>query len=69
RGEGDPMKAEFLLPDFVEELLKRDEIDVRVFCSNDTWYGLTYKEDIPSVREAFKRMVDEGVYPSPLFTD
>ena len=67
RGEGDPMKAEYLLPNFVEELLQKNEVDVKVLPSKDTWYGLTYKEDIPAVREAFKRMVSEGTYSSPLF--
>lgn len=69
RGEGDPMKAEYLLPDFVEELLQKNEVDVKVLPSHDTWYGLTYKEDIPAVRAAFKRMVSSGVYASPLFGD
>ena len=69
RGEGDPMKAEYLLPNFVEELLQKNEVDVKVLPSKDTWYGLTYKEDIPAVREAFKRMVSSGVYASPLFGD
>lgn len=64
--EGDPLKDEYLLPDFIEELLKKKQIDVKVLCSHDTWYGLTYKEDIPSVRAAFKKMVADGIYPSPL---
>ena len=28
--------------------------------------GVTYKEDKPRVQEAISRLVDEGIYPSPL---
>lgn len=67
RGEGDPMKAEYLLPDFVEELLAKKQIDVKVLLSDDTWYGLTYKEDIPAVQEAFRKMTADGIYPGTLY--
>ncbi|MQN01740.1 MAG: nucleotidyltransferase [Lachnospiraceae bacterium] len=67
KGNGDPMKDEFLIPEFVGELLEKKEIDVKVLKSHDTWYGLTYKEDVPAVQASFKKMVEEGIYPSPLY--
>ena len=33
---------------------------VRVLKSTDTWYGMTYKEDGPAVRESIERLVRDG---------
>ena len=41
-----PLKSEYLIPTFIGELLEQDRISVKVLRSNDTWYGMTYKEDV-----------------------
>ena len=42
---------------------------VKVLCSNDTWYGMTYKEDVVAVKESFKEMLEKGIYRGELFFD
>ena len=42
---------------------------VKVLRSNDTWYGMTYKEDVAAVKESFKEMLEQGVYKEELFAD
>ena len=64
-----PLKAEFLIPIFVGQLLKRGEISVKVLRSNDTWYGMTYKEDVAAVKEAFCGLIEAGEYKEDLFSD
>ena len=64
-----PLKAEYLIPTFIGELLKKGEIAVKVLRSNDTWYGMTYKEDVAAVKESFKEMLEQGVYKEELFAD
>lgn len=64
-----PMKAEFLLPAYIGKLLKRDEIKVCVCKTNGVWYGMTYKEDVPVVYAAFKKMLEGGKYREELFLD
>ena len=45
-------------------------MSVKVLRTNDTWYGMTYKEDVAAVKESFrKKMLDAGVYQSDLFAD
>ena len=39
------------------------------FCGNDTWYGMTYHEDVAAVKDSFKRMLENGVYKTDLFSD
>lgn len=64
-----PLKAEYLIPTFIGELLSQNKISVKVLKTNDTWYGMTYKEDVPAVKESFARMLAEGIYQADLFSD
>ena len=48
-----PLKAEYLIPTFIGELLEQGKMSVKVLRSNDTWYGMTYKEDVISVKDSF----------------
>ena len=66
---GNSMKAEFLIPTFIGELLAEDKMSVKVLRTNDTWYGMTYKEDVAVVKESFRDMLERGVYKEELFCD
>ena len=47
-------KSEFLIPTIVDELINSGEVKVKLLETNDKWLGITYKDDLPSVREALK---------------
>ena len=64
-----PLKSEYLIPIYIGELLKKGKMSVKVLKTNDTWYGMTYHEDVAAVRESFKEMLDNGVYKVDLFSD
>lgn len=64
-----PLKAEYLIPIYIGELLKKDQMSVKVLRTNDTWYGMTYHEDVAAVKESFRQMLAEGVYKEELFSD
>ena len=64
-----PLKAEYLIPVFIGDLLNAGKISVKVLKSNDAWYGMTYKEDVAAVRDSFRKMLDRGIYKSDLFSD
>lgn len=64
-----PLKAEYLIPTFIGALLSQNKISVKVLKTNDAWYGMTYKEDVPAVKESFARMLAEGIYQADLFSD
>ena len=65
----DPLKAEYLLPVFIGKLMNEGKMSVKVLKSNDTWYGMTYHEDVASVKDSFKKMLDSGIYKTDLFSD
>ena len=62
-----PMKAEYLLPIKVGELLEENKVQVKVLEAKDKWYGVTYKEDKALVEAAFADMKAAGKYPQKLW--
>ncbi len=65
--EGNEMKAEYLLPTVVDQLIREGKAQVTVLNTEDKWFGVTYKEDKEFVVNSFKELVDKGIYPEKLF--
>ena len=61
-------KAEFLIPEVVDAMIKEGTGHCSVLTSNDKWYGVTYQEDKHMVVDAFKKLVADGVYPERLWS-
>ena len=61
------MKAEYLLPTIVGQLLRGGDAEVTVLQSNDKWFGVTYREDKEYVVASVRSLVEAGLYPSNLF--
>ena len=61
------LKAEFYLPFAVDEMIRTNLAKVKVLESRDQWFGITYKEDKPEVKEKINALVEKGVYPPKLF--
>ena len=66
---GNPLKVEYLIPIFIGELLEQGKMSVKVLKTNDTWYGMTYHEDVAAVKDSFQKMLENGVYKADLFSD
>lgn len=65
----DPLKSEYLIPVFIGQLLKQGKTNVKVLRTDDTWYGMTYKEDVITVKERFNEMLEKNFYSEELFND
>ena len=50
----DNIKSEYLLPIVIDDLIKSNQMDCKVLSVNDKWYGITYENDVPLVKEALK---------------
>jgi len=61
-------KAEYLIPGVVDSLIRSGKARVRVLPTNQQWYGVTYRQDKPSVQEAIADMVRRGLYPEDVRT-
>ena len=63
------LKAEYLLPIYIDQLLKRSAVSVKVLKTDDKWFGVTYKEDKDFVVASFRALIEAGVYKEVLFSD
>lgn len=62
-----PMKCEYFLPFVVNEQLRDKTASVTVLPCEETWYGVTYREDLASVKNAIRDMKEKGVYTEELW--
>lgn len=62
-----PLKCEYFLPFVANEQLEEGLASVRILDCNETWYGMTYREDLDSVRAAIGNMKKKGIYPEKLW--
>ena len=66
--DSNPIKGEFYLPFIANSMAAEGLADITVLPTGDKWYGVTYPDDKEKVMKALKKMADDGVYPSPLWT-
>ena len=63
----DPMKCEALLPTAVYEMIVAGKCEVDMLTSDAHWYGVTVREDKPTVAAGINALVEAGVYPDDLW--
>ena len=61
------LKGEALLPNDIGYLMANKGIKLKVFNSNDAWFGVTYKDDKDNVVNEFKVMKEKNLYPFDLW--
>jgi dTDP-glucose pyrophosphorylase len=64
---GPDLKKECYIPSTVNEMLVVGQAKVKVLRSNDSWFGVTYREDHAHVVESIRRLVQSGKYPESLW--
>lgn len=62
-----PLKGEYFLPSVVNDQLQAGTATVRVLPCEETWYGVTYREDLDSVKAAIANMKQQGIYEENLW--
>ena len=62
-----PEKGEYFLPTVVSQLIDEGKARVKVLRSEDKWYGVTYREDKPTVVAAITEKTAAGLYPDRLW--
>ncbi|MFA6701876.1 MAG: sugar phosphate nucleotidyltransferase [Dysgonamonadaceae bacterium] len=63
----DNLKAEYFIPLLVNDLIIENKVNVKVLDTPSKWFGVTYAQDRPEVVTKLQKLVDDGVYPSPLW--
>lgn len=65
----DPLRSEFFLPSAVNQQLDEGTARVQVLPCEEVWHGVTYREDLASVKEAICALKAAGVYEERLWPD
>lgn len=66
--EGNNPGSEFFIPKLIDHLIQKNILRVKVMETESDWFGVTYQEDKPFVMEKIMALVEQKVYPSPLWT-
>jgi choline kinase len=61
-------KAEFFIPLVADELIKSGTAKFKVIPTGNKWFGVTYKEDKSIVQASISELVENGTYPTNLWS-
>lgn len=61
------IKSEFFIPIIADNFIKADGNNIKVIPTTSQWFGVTYKEDAPSVKESIEVLVNNKTYPASLW--
>ncbi len=59
----DEIKAEYVIPSFVDTCIKNGSLTVKALSTAARWFGVTYREDRPIVAQKLSDMKASGEYP------
>jgi hypothetical protein len=65
--KGQELKSELYIPFVVDELMKEQKVETKVFLTGDKWFGVTYKEDKELAIASINKLVNQEIYPSSLW--
>ena len=61
------LKSEYLIPEIVSQIVNDKQATLELLETPSVWYGVTYREDKPSVVKALKELTDKGLYKPGLY--
>ena len=64
---GGELKSECYIPSTVNDLVITGQAKVKVLRTNDSWFGVTYREDRPQVVASIRQLIAQGRYPEKLW--
>jgi NDP-sugar pyrophosphorylase family protein len=65
--QGNELKSEFFIPLVADQFMKRSGGRVEVVGTTAIWFGVTYKNDAPSVKKNIDLLVHSNEYPAGLW--
>ncbi len=63
----DPMTSEYLLPEVVSKIVSKEKVVLKAIPSKEKWFGMTYLEDLNSVKTAISFKIKNGDYPENMY--
>jgi hypothetical protein len=63
---GGELKSEFFIPIVADQFIKEGGV-IEVIPTTSLWFGVTYKEDAPFVKQSLDQLINNGEYPANLW--
>jgi NDP-sugar pyrophosphorylase family protein len=60
-------KSEFFIPIVADHYIKSGGGKIKMITTPSQWFGVTYKEDAPVVKQSLGKLIAEGKYPEKLW--
>jgi UTP-glucose-1-phosphate uridylyltransferase len=67
KAKGGELKSEFYFNAVVDRLIKQGEVTTKVINTPSKWFGVTYQEDKPMVKQSLEQLIKAGIYPANLW--
>lgn len=67
KDNGSKLTSEFYIPSVVFALIQQGKVKSTVLSADAKWFGVTYQEDLPGVKEGINRLIASKEYPEQLF--
>jgi NDP-sugar pyrophosphorylase family protein len=64
---GKDPKSEFFIPIIGDRFIHEGKGKIKIIPTASSWFGVTYKEDAPSVQDSINQLVAAGEYPGKLY--
>jgi hypothetical protein len=64
---GNQPKSEFFIPIVGDKFIKDGMGVIKVIPTSAKWFGVTYPEDAPQVKQSLQELIDAGEYPTNLW--
>lgn len=58
---------EYLFPEVLGNLTKNKKATLKLLKTDEKWIGMTYRDDLPFVKQSIKDLQNKKVYPVPLW--
>ena len=65
--KGKSPKSEFFIPIVADHYIKSGMGRIKMITTSSQWFGVTYKEDAPVVKESLNKLIAAGKYPERLW--
>lgn len=67
RTQGNDPKSEFFIPIIADEFIRNKGGVIKIIPTSGRWFGVTYKEDAPSVKASLSELLAAKEYPASLW--
>ena len=67
KSQEDLSKVEYFLPNVLDDMFHNGLINIKVVPTKEKWMGITYHDDLETLKNHINSLINKGVYPNNLW--